>query len=64
MKEIGLTFFNEVSNTLNKAVNKHDNILITGDLYIDLSNSKMDTNNYLSDVIDTFYLTNIVNAKT
>ena len=40
-----LTFFNEVSNTLNKAVNKFDNILVTGDLSIDFSNSKVDTNN-------------------
>ena len=45
---------NEVSNTLNKAVNKCAcyifNILVIGDF----STSKMDTNNYLSDFIDTF----------
>lgn len=49
---------NEVSNTLNKAVNKCAcyifNILVIGDLNIDFSTSKMDTNNYLSDFIDTF----------
>ena len=59
-----LTFFNEVSNNLNKAVNKYDNILITGDLNIDFSNIKMDTNNYLCDFSGTFSLTNIVNSKT
>ena len=32
-----LVFFNEVSNTLNKDVNKYDNILVTSDLDIDLS---------------------------
>ena len=53
------TYFNEVSNTLNKAVNKYDNFLVTDDLDI-----KMDTNNYLSDFIDTFSLTDIVNSKT
>ena len=57
-----LTFFNEVSNTLSKAVNKYDNILVTGDLNIDFSNIKMDTKNYLGDFIDTFSLTNIVNS--
>ena len=51
-----LTFFNEVSNNLNKAVNKYDNILITGDLNIDFSNIKMDTNNYLCDFSGTFFL--------
>ena len=57
------TFFNEVSNALNKAVNKYDNILVTGHLNIDFSDSKMDTNNYLGDFIDSFSLTNIVNYK-
>ena len=52
-----LTFFNKVSSTLNKSVNKY-NILVTGDLNIDFSNSKMDANNYLSDFIDTFSLYN------
>ena len=59
-----IAFFNELSNTLNKAVNKYDDILVTDDLNIDFSNSNMDTNNYLSDFFDTFSLTNIVNSKT
>ena len=57
-----LIFFNEVSNTLSKAVN--DNILVTSDFNIDFSNSKMDANNYLCEFIDSFSLTNIVNSKT
>ena len=57
-----VTFFNEVSKNLNKAINEYDNILVTSDLNIDFSNSKMDTNNYLSDFFDTFSLTNIVNS--
>ena len=57
-----VTFFNEVSKNLNKAINEYDNILVTSDLNIDFSNSKMDTNNYLSDFLDTFSLTNIVNS--
>ena len=57
-----LTFFNEFSKTLNKAVNKYDNNLVTGNFNIDFSNSKTDTNNYLSDFIDTFSLTDIVSS--
>ena len=41
-----------------------DNTLITSNLNIDFSNSKMEANNYLCDFIDTFSLTNIVNSKT
>ena len=59
-----LTFFNEVSNNLNKAVNKYDNILVTDDLNIDFFNIKMDANNYLCDFIDAFTITNIVKYKT
>ena len=63
LKVISSHFFNEVSNTLNKTVNKYDNILVTGDLNVDFSNSKMAINNYLCDFIDTFSLTNIVTSK-
>ena len=63
LKVISSHFFNEVSNTLNKTVNKYDNILVTGDLNVDFSNSKMAINNYLCDFIDTFFLTNIVTSK-
>ena len=63
LKVISSPFFNEVSNTLNKTVNKYDNILVTGDLNVDFSNSKMAINNYLCDFIDTFSLTNIVTSK-
>ena len=57
-------FFNKVSNTHNKTANKYDKVLVTSDLNIDFCNSKMDTNNYLSDFIDSFSLTNMVNSTT
>ena len=38
--------------------------LLKAILTSNISNSKMDTNNYLSDFINTFSLTNIVNCKT
>ena len=58
-----LTSFNEVSSTLNKVVNKYDNILVAVDLNIDFSNSKMDTNNYLSDFFFNFFFQKQVYTK-
>ena len=55
MESNKLRVFNEVSNTLNQTVNTHDNIIVTGDVNIDFSDSKMDKNNYLSDIIDNFF---------
>ena len=57
MESNKLRVFNEVSNTLNQTVNTHDNIIVTGDVNIDFSDSKMDTNNYLGDIIDNFFKT-------
>ena len=39
MQSNKLRFFNAISNTLNKVVNKYDNILVTGSFEIDFSNS-------------------------
>ena len=55
MESNKLRVFNEVSNTLNQTVNTHDNIIVTGDVNIDFSDSKMDKNNYLGDIIDNFF---------
>ena len=55
MESNKLRVFNEVSNTLNQIVNTHDNIIVTGDVNIDFSDSKMDKNNYLGDIIDNFF---------
>ena len=49
-------FFEELTNTLNKATNKYDNIFVSGDFNIDMSNNAKDRNNYLSDFIDNFLL--------
>ena len=57
MESNKLRVFNEVSNTLNQTVNTHDNIIVTGDVNIDFSDSKMDKNNYLGDIIDNFFKT-------
>ena len=58
------TFFNELNETLSKAVNSYENIIVIGDLNIDVSDPDKDRNKYLSDFADTFSLSNLVNRKT
>ena len=57
-------FFNELNETLSKAVNSYENIIVIGDLNIDVSDPDKDRNNYLSDFVDTFSLSNLINRKT
>ena len=58
------TFFNELNETLSKAVNSYENIIdIIGDLNIDVSDPDKDRNNYLSDFVDIFSLSNLINRK-
>ena len=57
-------FFSELNISLNLITNKYENILLMGDLNIDILNRATDTNNYLSDLCDTFSLTNIISGKT
>ena len=56
-------FFNELNETLSKAVNSYQNIIVIGDLNIDVSDPDKDINNYLSDFVDTFSLSNLINRK-
>ena len=56
-------FFNESNETLSKAVNSYENITVIGDLNIDVSDPDKDRNNYLSDFVDTFSLSNLINRK-
>ena len=57
-------FFNELNETLSKAVNSYENIIVIGDLNIDVSDPDKDRNNYLSDFVDTFSLSSLINRKT
>ena len=57
-------FFNKISITLNQITNKYENFIIMGDLNIDTDDKTKDTCNYLSNLCDTFFLTNIINSKT
>ena len=49
-------FFQEISKTISQAINKYDNILVAGDLNIDVSGSKGLIDNHFYELIDTFNL--------
>ena len=50
--------------TLNKTLNEYDNLLLAGDLNINALRPTSDSSNYLSDLNDTFSLTNLVTDST
>ena len=49
---------------LSKAATKYDYLLVIGDINIDVDMTKTDIKGYLSNLCDTFNLTNIINKKT
>ena len=57
-------FFEEISVTLNKALNEYDNLLLAGDLNINTLRPTSDSSDHLSDLNDTFSLTNLVTDST
>ena len=57
-------FFEEISLTFNKALNKCDNLLLAVDLNINTLRPTSDLSNHLSDLNDTFSLTNLVTDST
>ena len=57
-------FFKEITNTLDKAINKNENIFVAADFNTDISSIEKDRNNYLYDFLDNFSLQNIVNLNT
>ena len=57
-------FFNEILNTLSKALKCYDNIVLAGDPNIDLLDPSKNTSNHLSDLLDVFNLKNLVKKPT
>ena len=57
-------FFNELNLSLNQCVNKYDNVVVMGDLNIDMSDKRKDNNNFPSDLCGTVSLQNIITGKT
>ena len=64
LKKITNVFFNELNETLSKAVNSYENLIVIRGLTIHISDPVKDGNNYLSDFFDTFSLSNLINRKT
>ena len=59
------TFFMELNKSLCNIARKYENILIIGDLNINFDNLQMgDTHSHMSDLCDTFSLSNLVNGVT
>ena len=57
-------FFSELTTSLNQATNKYDSIIVMGHLNIYTLKRGADTNHYLSDLYDTFSLTNLISSST
>ena len=57
-------FFQEISKSISQAINRYDNILVAGDLNIDVSGCKGLIDSYFSELIDTFNPTNLVETPT
>lgn len=53
-------FFEEIKISLGQAINKYDNIILAGDLNVDMDIPSKDVHGYLSDICDTFDLTNLI----
>ena len=63
-KQSNVSFFQEISNSLNQVVNKHENIFLAVDLNIALLDSKSDLKNNFSVLRDMYDLTNFVKVPT
>ena len=59
-----LIFFKDLENILNQALSKCDNIIVLGDLNIDVHNSNDSDLHYLLSLCDTFCLKNLIKEKT
>ena len=53
-------FFNELKKSLSNIARKYENILVVGDLSIDILNKKKNSGKYLSDLCDTSLLSNLI----
>ena len=53
-------FFNELNKSLSNIARKYENILVVGDLNIDILNKKKNSGKYLSDLCDTSLLSNLI----
>ena len=58
------SFFKELNKSLGNVTRKYENVPVVGDLNIDILDKKKDSKNYLSDLCDTFSLSNPIPGVT
>ena len=56
--------FSKLTTSLKQVANKHDNIIVMGDLNLDTQKNGADTNHYLPNLYDTFSLANLISSST
>ena len=56
--------FQKLSKTISQVISKYNNILVAGDLNIDVSGFKGLNDNHFSELTDTFNQTNLVKTRT
>ena len=59
-----VTFFEELTDSLSRAINNYDNIILMGDFNIDIKKENSIAYNKLEEFCDTFNLTNLVKTET
>ena len=58
------TFFQDLTDSLSRAINSYGNIILWGDFNITIKKENSITYNQLEEFCDTFNLTNLVKSKT
>ena len=58
------SFFTKLNKSLSNIARKYENALLVGDLKIDILDKKRDSKNYLTDLCDTFLLSNLISEVT
>ena len=59
-----VTFFEELTDSLSRAINNYDNIILMGDFNIDIKKENSIAYDKLEEFCDTFNLTNLVKSET
>ena len=57
-------FFKEFNKSISNIARKYENVLLVGDLNIDILDKKKDSKNYLSDLRDTSSISNLTSEIT
>ena len=57
-------FFEEINISLSKVLKNYQNIILVGDLNVDMDIPANDVKGYLSDICDIYNLTNLIKSKT